>query len=386
MPGIKTLTNVWNTVKELDLRPLRQDALRVVQIAVIGKQGSGKHALAAQMRHDPSHPEVETHTPLLLSDLDSAEELVHKDASIDLIIMMLDTAHNTEPGNDARERALARELADYGKKVLVLINHSKNVSDDRGDSPTPAALNHWVDWGKRRVILGSVDNLDFLLTEFVPIVMEMLPDQHLALGRHFPLFRVPIAHQLINETCLSNAVYALSTGLAEIVPVLDVPLNVTDVVVLSKTQAFLVYKLGLALGRSTRWKDYVTEFGSILGGGFLWRQVARSLVGLIPAWGIVPKVAVSYAGTYVVGNVVLQWYLTGRHISRQQMRQLYTQAFVRGKNLALNLLKKIPRPRLGKRKKAALRLPQGKQSCVNCGKTRAADAHFCQYCGQAFTG
>ncbi len=385
MPGIKTLTNVWNTVKELDLRPLRQDALREVQIAVIGKQGAGKHALAAQMRHDPSHPGAETRTPLLLSDLDSAEELVQKSASVDLIILMLDAAQSAEASDDTRERSLAREWADYGKKVLVFINHSETVSAEGGESQTPAALDHWVDWGKRRVILGSVGDSNFLLTEFVPIVMEMLPDQHLALGRHFPLFRVPIARQLINETCLSNAAYAFSTGLAEIVPVLDVPLNVTDVVVLSKTQAFLVYKLGLALGLSTRWEDYVTEFGSILGGGFLWRQLARSLVGLIPAWGIAPKVAVSYAGTYVVGNVVLQWYLTGRHISRQQMRQLYTQAFVRGKNLARSLLKKVPRPRLGKRKKAALPPPQEKQDCANCGESSAADAHFCQYCGQAFT-
>ena len=49
-----------------------------MQIAVIGKQGAGKHALAAQMHHDPSHPGAETHTPLLLSDLDSAEGLVQK--------------------------------------------------------------------------------------------------------------------------------------------------------------------------------------------------------------------------------------------------------------------------------------------------------------------
>ena len=76
-----------------------------------------------------------------------------------------------------------------------------------------------------------------------------------------------IAHQLINETCFSNAVYSLTTGVAEVVPIFDIPLNITDMVVLTKAQAFLVYKLGLTLGFSTRWQDYLGEFGSVVGGG-----------------------------------------------------------------------------------------------------------------------
>ena len=175
----------------------------------------------------------------------------------------------------------------------------------------------------------SISN--FIQRSLVPAILELLPDLHLALGRQFPLFRLTVAHQLINETCFSNTAYALSTGLAEIVPVLDIPLNVTDMIVLTKSQAFLVYKLGLALGFSTRWQDYLAEFGSVIGGGFLWRQLARSLVGLIPVWGIVPKVAVSYAGTYVVGNTVLQWYLTGRHLSPARCGSFISRPLPRGK-------------------------------------------------------
>ena len=116
-------------------------------------------------------------------------------------------------------------------------------------------------------------------------------------------------------------------------------MNVTDMFVLTKTQAYLVYKLGLAFGFSTQWQDYVAEFGSVLGTGFLWRQIARGLIGLIPVYGIIPKVGVSYAGTYVVGNAILQWYLTGRHISAKQMRELYRHAFDRGRETARELLR-----------------------------------------------
>jgi hypothetical protein len=99
---------------------------------------------------------------------------------------------------------------------------------------------------------------------------------------------------------------------------------------------------------------------------------------------------VAYAGTYVVGNVVYQWYLTGRHVSAQQMRQLYVQAFARGKNIAQTMRERLPRP---KRKQKLLKagLPaetaspedlQPGKTCPNCGKTSAQDAQFCQYCGK----
>jgi uncharacterized protein (DUF697 family) len=228
-----------------------------------------------------------------------------------------------------------------------------------------------------------VEDHRFIIGEFVPAMLKLLPDHVLALARQFPLFRTETAHQIISDTCVSNAAYALSTGIAEIVPILDIPLNIADMFVLTKAQAFLVYRLGLALGLSTRWQDYVAEFGSVLGGGFLWRQVARSLIGLIPAWGIIPKVAVSYAGTYVVGNVIYQWYLTGRHISSHQMRQLYVQAFARGKHLAQNMAIRLPKPR--RKKKEQLALPATTitdgRACPSCGKTSAKDAAFCQYCG-----
>jgi len=221
---------------------------------------------------------------------------------------------------------------------------------------------------------------------------------------------------LINEACLSNSTYAFSTGLAEIVPLLTLPLTVTDIVVLTKNQAFLVYRLGLLFGFSTRWQDYVGEFGSVIGGSFLWRQLARYLVGLIPGWGIIPKVAVSYSGTYAVGEAVLQWYITGRHLGRKELNTLYRSALARGKQNAERLVAHMPhhrlpkpkrkvsqgqisegsalparKPRLGRRRPKALPPLLGEEqipqitNCPICGRTNAPDANFCQYCGEKMT-
>jgi uncharacterized protein (DUF697 family) len=392
------LTSIWQNIKESDLRPLREQAIGGIQIAIIGDPGTGRTTLAEQMRRDPNRPQLSSDTPLLILDLGSADHVDHAD----LIILMVDS-HKAEI---SYEQELLQRWQNHGKRVLVFINQSDNPQEALVVSP-------WTSRTGRRVVMGSPGDTHFLIEKFAPTVVEVLPEHLLGLGRYFPLFRLPIAHHLVNETSLSNAAYAMSTGLAEIIPILDIPVTIADTIVLTKAQAFLVYKLGLALGYSTRWQDYIGEFGGVLGSGFVWRQIARSLVGLIPVWGIVPKTAIAYSGTYVVGNVVLQWYLTGKHLSKKQIQQLYNQALGRGKSMARNLVARLPQPRLPRfrlphpkrpgtsRSKQMINPPRSTQekpetayqsskkrsrkgknkTCPNCGNFSASDASFCQYCG-----
>jgi uncharacterized protein (DUF697 family) len=370
MPGLKEVSNVWKNLREVDLRPIRDAALQPVKIALVGAIGSGRHTLAGQMRIDPSRPQMQTQTPLMIGDLKETEWV----SGTDLIILIIDATSK----NTTREQALARGWVDSGKRVLVFLNKIDLLAHGQ-------MLDDWTTWQVNHLVYASANNPQSLIKNFVPVVMDLLPDRLIPLARQFPLFRVPVANHLISETCFTNAAYSLSSGLAGVVPALIVPMNISDMVVLSKAQAFLVYKLGLAFGLSTEWRDYVAEFGSVVGSGFLWRQLARQLVGLIPVWGIVPKVGVAYAGTYVVGHAVLRWYLTGKHLSPQQMRASYLQAFDKGKQVGRKLLQKTPRPRLFKRRPARLKPPAGFSSCANCGKPNAVDAHFCQYCGQVLT-
>jgi uncharacterized protein (DUF697 family) len=340
--GLKELSGVWNNIKEVDLKPIRDSATHPVRIIMVGAQGSGRHTLAAQMRSDPARPEMKTQTSVVILTTEMAAEL--PPAHLTIVIV------DAQSEDFSAEQILVKKWSEAGKNILVMIN--------KIDLLEKAALaNAQLDWMSSKVVYGSANNSASIQREFVPAVLELLPQQHLALGRQFPLFRLPIAHQLINDTCFSNAAYSFSTGVAEIVPVLDIPLNVTDMIILTKSQAFLAYKLGLLFGFTTRWQDYVTEFGGVIGGGFIWRQIARQLVGLIPVWGIIPKVAISYSGTYVVGNAILGWYLTGRHLTSKQMKALSAQAFGKGKDYAQKLAKKLPRSKRGKQRRDKLPAP-----------------------------
>lgn len=366
MAKLSGLSNFWNTVKEVDLRPLRDQALRPVRIVLVGKPDSGVLELANRLTEDPARPELETMITVPVLSLEQARQGIEAE----LLVLVIRGGEETAP----EYKELAQSWSQASRNVVVFFNYAPENA--------PAAGTAWLSWGSRRVVYGSVEDTRLLLGAFAAAILDLLPDKHLSLGRHYPLLRVPAARRLINDTCVSNAAYSISTGVAEVVPVLGIPLYVTDMVVLTKNQAYLVYKLGLTLGMSTDWQAYITEFGGVLGSGFLWRQVARSLVGLVPAWGIIPKVAVAYSGTYVAGNAVLQWYLTGRHVSRGQMKVLYGQAFEKGKELASRLTARLPHPRLPKGKKTR-RLPaKTRQNCPACGKENAAEAAFCQYCGE----
>ena len=369
MPTLSNLSTIWQTVKEIDLEPLRLEALSGARLAVVGAPGSGRKTLVHQLRRDPAHPGMEEiDTPVLVLDLEAADLV----ANADLIVLLLDPRKQ----DFTREAELSRRWADQGRRVLVVIN--------KFDLSAPIyVLKGWIDWKTRRVVDGSVLDVKFLHGKFASAVIDLMPDKLLTLGRYFPLLRVPIARHIINDTCFTNAAYSLSTGLAEIVPVLNIPLTVTDMIVLTKNQAFMAYKLGLTIGFSTQWRDYLAEFGSVLGSGFIWRQVARMLIGLVPLWGILPKVAVAYAGTFVVGNAILQWYLTGRQISKLQMRELYARSFGRGQEVARSLFARFHLPRLGsRRKRRALPASPAGKACPSCGRTNAADATYCQYCGR----
>ena len=103
----------------------------------------------------------------------------------------------------------------------------------------------------------------------------------------------------------------IASGLPSLVPVLNIPIAAADTVVLTKNQAMMVYRLALAFGAPPEFQRRMIEITPVIGAAVMWRQVAGGLVGLIPGYGIVPKTAVAFAGTWVTGRAAELYYSTG---------------------------------------------------------------------------
>jgi uncharacterized protein (DUF697 family) len=169
---------------------------------------------------------------------------------------------------------------------------------------------------------------------------ELGPDWRLALARQLPAVRGTVVTALIEEAAHANAGYALATGLAEVVPFLTVPLNLGDIVVLTKNQLVMGYRIALACGLEGDARRLIPEIVGVLGGGLLLRQVARQLVGLIPVLGIVPKVAIAYGGTYAIGRVVATWASEGRAASSEVVQRFAREGLDRGRDVARSLVQR----------------------------------------------
>ena len=178
----------------------------------------------------------------------------------------------------------------------------------------------------KRLELSNLDS-----SELAPFLLDSVPDElKLALARQIPLVRESYARSLIDQTSASNAVVAASTGLAGAVPVLSIPIGLADIVVLTKNQLVMAYKLALAEGKSGKPTDIMGEIVSVLGGGLLFREAARKLVGLVPVFGFVPKIAVAYGGTYAIGQVVHVWAAEGKTASADEFKRFYAVAREKG--------------------------------------------------------
>ena len=286
LPG--TTRTLWNILREIDLNTIQASANKPVRLVLTGDDDLAKQAASIL----GAAPWVS-----ILHDTN--------DSSLADVIVRF-----------SREEVPAARLGN-AVDVVVSAREGLNIPD--------------VVW------LKEISEASLAASLAAPVMARTPDDLRLSLARHVPLLRSSYAALLIDEVSQSNAVYAASAGVAQIVPILSIPLSVADMVVLTKNQLIMAYRLALAEGKTGKPLDVMGEVISVVGGGFFFRQVARELVGLIPVWGIIPKIVVSYAGTWVIGQTVHAWAAKGQTATVKQMRQYYQEALDKGRVIADNL-------------------------------------------------
>lgn len=324
--SLSSAGNIFNLIREINLNDIKAEADARFALLVVGEPALAQE-LAEQLSAEPGkrgiHPWLTVQpAPLPLESGDLSR--------YDLALLVTGENELSEG-----QGSTLRRLHEARVPTLVV------VVNEAASSLVGAELPRLGE--SARVILPSLDPAA-LQIELVPALVRAAPSEHkLALARHLPPLRTPIVTALIEDTSRANAIYAATTGLAEVVPVLNLPLNAADILMLTKNQLVMAYKIALATGKQGEPMEVMGEIASVIGGGFLFRQVARELVGLIPVVGIVPKVAVSYAGTWVIGRTVYLWASEGDRLNPSEARRFYDEAMARGRRLAETLLEKMRR-------------------------------------------
>jgi hypothetical protein len=169
-------------------------------------------------------------------------------------------------------------------------------------------------------------------------------DLKLSLARQICPFREPVAKDVIWTVSKENALFSIATAVPSVMPFISMPWAVgefaSDTAVLTANQIRMAFMLAAASDRSVSYKEQRAEIASLFAGAFGWRAIARELVGKIPfGGGLLPKAAVSFAATYVIGASLERLYRLGYGFTPEERQHAYQQAIERGKQVAASLLK-----------------------------------------------
>jgi uncharacterized protein (DUF697 family) len=174
-------------------------------------------------------------------------------------------------------------------------------------------------------------------------ISEILHDHDdltLALARQFVPFRKRVVERIIHAVSRENAVFAVATALPNLVPSLgEIPWAfgefASDTAFLTANQVRMAFLIAAACGKEVGYSQRAAEILPIAAGAFGWRALARELAGKIPfGGGIIPKGAIAYAATFVIGKGLEHYHHAGAPYTRAQREEVYQAAFERGKAVA----------------------------------------------------
>lgn len=130
------------------------------------------------------------------------------------------------------------------------------------------------------------------LSEKLAAWMAGIVDKRLALAANFPFCRRAVTDALVARCAVENA----AVGAVSLVPGSDLP-------IMCANQAMLALDIAAAYGRDVS-LERAAELVGVVGAGFAWRALARTLVGLVPGIGGLLKAGVGYGGTVACGRAL----------------------------------------------------------------------------------
>ena len=316
---------IVGVLREVDARPMRAAAETPFVIAFLSQDVPLAQHLVDLLYHGLRQHDVPPVRVCGAFPLGIPDQLHHVNVAV--IVTREEYSNNAE-------LALLRNLEATGVSVLVCL-----IVDP---AQPPALRQQWLP--ARLVALNGTDGNRRLsddaqaTRQIVSAIRSLKAVDELSLARHLPAFRESISRSMVDDTALANAVYSFGSGILEVVPIANIPLNVADFMVLTKNQALMAYKMALAMGLTADFGQIMPQLAAVVGGGFLLRQTARGLIGLIPGFGLIPKVAVAFAGTYATGEVIYRWCAFGERVKGTALKSLYDGAVARGRVIARTLL------------------------------------------------
>lgn len=341
IPAFGSATTLVNVIREVDVHAIRTAAETPFVIAFVSRDIPMAEHLVDLMYRGAREHDLPLRRTCAALPFNTRVDILQE---TDIVVIIA-----REGDANDNELRLMRELTKNKTQVIVCL-----LNDSAKANFIPPLRQHWLP-ASVITLHTPIDDND-ASQQLIKAIRSLKQIDELSLGRHLPAFREPVARAFIEDVANANAAYSFSTGVLEVVPIANIPLNAADIFVLTKNQAILAYKIAVVMGLETDFKEIMPKLAAVVGGGFLFRQAARSLVGLLPGLGILPKVAIAFAGTYATGEAITRWCINGEKMNTDALKAAYEIALARGKAVAQSLLNK--RKSFGRNDPALIKTPK----------------------------
>lgn len=186
------------------------------------------------------------------------------------------------------------------------------------------------------------------LGELKAKIFERRPDLRLPMARMLPGMRELAAEQVIREVSIVNAEFAALSTITQSIPIIAPWFPIVagaDIVLLTKNQALMMFRLAAIYGESLDVKSRLREVAPVVGGALGWRTIARELAGALPgALGLPLRAGIAFSGTYAAGRAAQMVFDQGRRPTREEMLRIYEEGRDLAKDVVASLRERFRKP------------------------------------------
>lgn len=125
---------------------------------------------------------------------------------------------------------------------------------------------------------------------------DNLASKRLALAHNFTFVRRAVAEDAVKTTAWQNALMGAVT-----------PIPGADMPIMTANQAKMLLQIAAAYGQPLG-VDRIKELAAVVGGGLLFRAVARQALVVVPVLGWAVKGAIGYTGTIAMGKTAIGYF------------------------------------------------------------------------------
>jgi len=296
-------------------------------VVIVGLPNTGKSTLFNYLKGEqlsPVSPEAGTTRTLVRTDfgpftlIDTPGHLPElMESGLDLASVIVFLIDGTK-GLQSKDRELYETIKKLNKPTIIAVNKVDALPGvESGDKLANEVA---VSLGVAGVIPVSGRTGVNIAEELIPAMIDASPEAALVIGRELPAYRRNAAQRIIRNATLIS----LAAGL-EPFPLVDIP-------ILLGNQIRLVLRLAALYGEpvdSANTTRHLRELVAVMAGGLGLRYLAEQVAKAVPFGGDFISGAIAGAGTWAMGQVILEYYDSGKNISPQRLRMLYNDFYSR---------------------------------------------------------